>query len=69
MAGKNTFWKLISEYQIEIPVIQRDYAQGRKSAKAIRNNFIASMENALAFDTKMDMNFVYGSIEDGRQFI
>ena len=27
------------------------------------------MENALAFDTKMDMNFVYGSIEDGRQFI
>lgn len=69
MAGKYTFWKLISEYQIEIPVIQRDYAQGRKSARTIRNNFISSMENALINDTKMDMNFVYGSIEDGKQFI
>ena len=25
-----TFWKLINDYKIKIPLIQRDYAQGRK---------------------------------------
>ena len=24
-----TFYKLLSEYEIKIPIIQRDYAQGR----------------------------------------
>lgn len=28
--NKYTFWKLISEKKIVIPIIQRDYAQGRE---------------------------------------
>ena len=26
---KTSFWKLLQEKSIEIPIIQRDYAQGR----------------------------------------
>ena len=29
-----SFYQLISKYQIEIPIIQRDYAQGRNNPKA-----------------------------------
>lgn len=69
MAGKYTFWKLLSEREIEIPVIQRDYAQGRKSAKTIRTEFLANIKNALINQEPLDMNFVYGSIEDKSQFV
>ena len=30
---KITFWELLDEYSIEIPVIQRDYAQGRENVE------------------------------------
>lgn len=65
---KITFWELLDEYSIEIPVIQRDYAQGRDNVEDIRNNFLESIKNAL--DTKMalDLNFIYGSA-NGNLFI
>lgn len=69
MAGKYTFWKLLDEREIEIPVIQRDYAQGRKSASSIRSSFLGSIEDALVNDKELDLNFVYGSIEDKNQFV
>ncbi len=69
MAGRYTFWKLLSEREIEIPVIQRDYAQGRKTAKEIRKGFLTSIKDALVNKTPLDMNFVYGSIEDKEQFV
>lgn len=69
MAGKYTFWRLLSEREIEIPVIQRDYAQGRKTATAIRSGFLLSIKDALINQKPLDMNFVYGSIEDKDQFV
>ena len=69
MAGRYTFWKLLSEREIEIPVIQRDYAQGRKTAGTIRTEFLASIKKALINREPLDMNFVYGSIEDKKQFV
>ena len=56
-----TFWELLNEYSIEIPVIQRDYAQGRSNAGDIRKNFLESIKNALDTKTELDLNFVYGS--------
>lgn len=58
---KITFWELLDEYSIEIPVIQRDYAQGRENVEDIRNNFLESIKNALDTKTDLDLNFVYGS--------
>ena len=61
---KYTFWKLLSEYQVEIPIIQRDYAQGRNSAKTIRDELLNSIYDALVNGKSIDFDFVYGSVND-----
>lgn len=63
------FYSLISEYKVEIPVIQRDYAQGRNTpkAKAIRSSMITAMMKALKSDNaedKLFFDFVYGKIKE-----
>lgn len=54
--------------RISIPMIQRDYAQGRPEEKDLREAFLASLESALKLpvgDPKLPLNldFVYGSVE------
>lgn len=64
---KYTFWKLINEFSITVPIIQRDYAQGRITEKIteIRNNFIESIYNAIQNDNEnLDFDFIYGSIKE-----
>jgi hypothetical protein len=70
MENKHTFWSLINKYdKIEIPIIQRDYAQGRETfdAKRIRKKFINEvLVNSLLQDSNVELDFVYGSIiEEG----
>jgi len=50
---------------IEIPLIQRDYAQGRPSAwvAEIRVDFLAVLLNAVAGGEPVGLDFVYGKIE------
>lgn len=62
---KISFFELISEkeYWIEIPIIQRDYAQGRKNAKDIRDHFLKTLRKHLQTDKQIDLDFVYGSTE------
>lgn len=60
---KHTFLSLCKEYdKIEIPVIQRNYAQGRKSAEKVRSNFLAYIADKLFFDIPIELDFIYGSI-------
>lgn len=47
---------------ISIPLIQRDYAQGRKNEEIIRNRFITSLFNALSKNEILELDFIYGSI-------
>jgi len=63
-----SFWKLISEYHIEIPGIQRDYAQGRKSERKIATDLIRDLFDALdSTETKkVNLHFVYGKIDDNK---
>lgn len=37
--NKYTFWKLLDDTSIEIPIIQRDYAQGREEEKKLEIDF------------------------------
>lgn len=66
-----SFFQLVKECQrIEVPLIQRDFAQGREAQKDIRNDFLGALYGALsppAGDPKLPLNldFVYGSIEVG----
>ena len=65
MSNSNSRYSVISlfgEYkEIKIPIIQRDYAQGRESAREIRKNFLNSIKAHL--NDKLHLDFIYGSVE------
>ncbi|MDE5418474.1 DUF262 domain-containing protein [Labilibaculum sp. DW002] len=64
-----SFFKLFveKEYKIEIPIIQRDYAQGRNSSSEVRERFLDALHSYLEENKpNRDLDFVYGSlIENG----
>jgi hypothetical protein len=51
---------------IVIPIVQRDYAQGRLSEDVtrIRNRFLQALYEALVEDRKIKLDFIYGNVED-----
>lgn len=60
-----SFWIFLKENTVEIPIIQRDYAQGRLGKENLRKNFLADLKNALDSDKTMKLDFVYSSTEKG----
>lgn len=65
-----TFMDIIRHHKIEIPVIQRDYAQGRKSNRInpVRKKFIRELLAALKDGSKsMHLDFIYGRIDGKNQ--
>lgn len=52
---------------IEIPRIQRDYAQGRRTGKVpkLRNKFLSTIYQALKQEKPLALDFVYGDVSDG----
>ncbi|UKK76723.1 DUF262 domain-containing protein [Segatella bryantii] len=64
-----SFWNFLNKYIVEIPIIQRDYAQGRLGKENLRKNFLRDLKNALDNDgKKMKLDFVYGSMEEGKLY-
>jgi hypothetical protein len=63
---KTSFFEIFNDgnQKIEIPIIQRDYAQGRESAKEIRINFLKSIKKSLENNEFIHLDFIYGSIEN-----
>lgn len=57
-----TLSKLVAEYRggIRIPMIQRDYAQGRPSWANSRKRFLVDLKNALCEENLLHLDFVYG---------
>lgn len=72
---RTTFSALFDEHpdgfppvdEIEIPLIQRDYAQGRKGGRVeeIRTRFLGVLHAALVDNEPVDLDFVYGDVADG----
>lgn len=66
MKTQTSFWALFGKnssgenLSIEIPKIQRDYAQGRANAQAIRDGFLSSIFDALKNNESLKLDFVYG---------
>ena len=44
---KTSFWDFIKHNEIKIPIIQRDYAQGRADEENIRESFVQYLKEAM----------------------
>ena len=62
------FKEIILENTIQIPIIQRDYAQGRIDRKVdiIRENFLNSIFEVLSENKPLHLDFIYGSIKNNK---
>lgn len=59
---KTSFWNFIKNNTIKIPIIQRDYAQGRADEENIREQFVQYLKEALENSSEPTiLDFVYGS--------
>ncbi|MFJ7970189.1 DUF262 domain-containing protein [Psychrobacillus sp. NPDC096389] len=67
MQTPTTFWQLVSSYEVKIPLIQRDYAQGRSDERtvAIREVLLLHLQEAIQGNRQVDFDFVYGSVNEG----
>lgn len=62
---KLSFWSLLKSKKIVIPIIQRDYAQGRKGKEFLRERFLNQLFDAIQKNSNpLVLDFVYGSLED-----
>ena len=62
MSNKTTFLNFAQNKKIEIPIFQRDYAQGRNDeiTDKIRKDFVSSLIEALDKNIPIELDFVYG---------
>lgn len=62
----NNLEDLLSKYKVVIPVLQRDYAQGRESKiKVVVEPFLNSIFNVLEGNqNKLHIDFIYGYLEN-----
>lgn len=70
MNSEISFWEYIGFHRIEIPIIQRDYAQGREGQEYLRESLLKNLKQAL--DRKwpdlgqvLKLDFVYGALNNG----
>ncbi len=59
------FKELTKKFNIEIPIIQRDYVQGRADEKAeeVRKGFLDDIFSSLENNKPFHLDFIYGSFE------
>ena len=62
MSNKTTFLSFAQNKKIEIPIFQRDYAQGRndETTDKIRKDFVSSLIEALDKNIPIELDFIYG---------
>lgn len=62
---EKTFWTIIKD-KIEIPEIQRDYAQGRINERVdtIRENIVSDLLDVLQSGKRLNLDFVFGQSVD-----
>ena len=71
LGDKISFIKLFSqsELNVRIPIIQRDYAQGRSSAHEVRKAFLTALLSYLQAEGTHDLDFVYGAVSESQDFL
>lgn len=59
-----SFYELVKSYKVKVPIIQRDYAQGRKRNVTICENFLKALKDSVVNDKTINLDFIYGNVED-----
>ena len=64
---KNTysFYDLVEQYEVRIPILQRDYAQGREENISICENFLKALKESIALNKTINLDFIYGNVDNG----
>lgn len=63
---KISFWQLLKDNKVVIPIIQRDYAQGRIGKEHIRGKFLTQIKVALKNPgNSVELDFIYGTTDNG----
>lgn len=69
IANMTSLWQLLDNSSIVIPILQRDYAQGRIGFENLRENFLLSIKTALDDpEGQLKLDFVYGSSDQEGRF-
>lgn len=69
LSNQVNFKQLLDRHQrVQIPMIQRDYAQGRPQEEEIRDEFLCALHAALLLppdddSLPLNLDFIYGSVE------
>ncbi len=67
MNNNTTLSEFLQQYHVEIPMLQRDYAQGRKSQEKIAKEFLEAIFNVLDNKKKfLHIDFIYGYEENSK---
>lgn len=56
-----SLWEMLKKYTCVIPIIQRDYAQGRLGKEQLRKRFFRQLIEAVVNHTPITLDFVYGT--------
>ena len=66
LGKKYSFRELIEKnnFKISIPLIQRDYVQGKPNKAEVRNEFLKTLKSYLEEGINKDLDFVYGYVEN-----
>lgn len=59
-----SFWSLLQRHPVQIPVIQRDYAQGRTSKAKVIDSFVHTLQGAVHREP-VELDFIYGDVKNG----
>lgn len=58
-----SFYELVQTYKVQIPIIQRDYAQGRTKNLNICKNFLKTLKESITNDKTINLDFIYGNVD------
>ena len=68
IANTTTLWQQLGKCKVVIPILQRDYAQGRVGYENLREKFLSAILAALDGDKQLKLDFVYGSSDQEGRF-
>lgn len=63
-----SFFELVKKYDVKIPILQRDYAQGRENNVIICENFLKALNKSIISNKLINLDFIYGNL-DGDAFL